>query len=692
MTAELTLADSPPDLVAMNEALMLRSIRQHELMEAAEDLNEQLHVQIAAREKIAVEASETARMLAITARELAEKARLLDLTEDAIIVRDVAGHISYWNHGAEVLYGWSSAEALGKVSHSLLRTEFPTPLEQITAELHRDGRWTGELVHTTRTGRRITVLVRKTLDHDSAGNPAAVLQTLTDITERKAADDALRASQAFNRSIIESSTDCIKVLNLAGHLLSIEAGQELLGITDLDPFLHQPWAEFWAGEEDRAAAQRAIAEAVAGGEGRFVGFFRTLHGEDKWWDVVITPVRDASGQPARLLVVSRDITERRLLNNALVARAADLVRADRSKDEFLAMLAHELRNPLAPLSNAAVILSTAGVTSAERGQAQQIIVRQIENMSRMIDDLLDVSRITEGKIEMRKKAVSLEAILTAATSLARSGCAARHQDLVLSMPADPVFLDADATRLEQVFGNLLSNACKYAGDGCHIALNATRDAREVIITVSDDGAGIAPELLPRIFDLFVQASRTLDRTHGGLGIGLTLVRRLVHLHGGSIEARSEGLGHGTQFIVRLPILAEPPPAPAPTPIPAQEIPRRILIVDDNTDSARSLAILQTRRGHVTQTAFTGPAAVTTAAEFLPEVVLLDIGLPGMDGFAVARQLRAMPALQGVFIIAMSGYGHGKDRAEAKAAGFDEYLVKPVDLAQLREWLAARTVQ
>ena len=692
MTAELTLADSPPDLVAMNEALMLRSIRQHELMEAAEDLNEQLHVQIAAREKIAVEASETARMLAITARELAEKARLLDLTEDAIIVRDVAGHISYWNHGAEVLYGWSSAEALGKVSHSLLRTEFPTPLEQITAELHRDGRWTGELVHTTRTGRRITVLVRKTLDHDSAGNPAAVLQTLTDITERKAADDALRASQAFNRSIIESSTDCIKVLNLAGHLLSIEAGQELLGITDLDPFLHQPWAEFWAGEEDRAAAQRAIAEAVAGGEGRFVGFFRTLHGEDKWWDVVITPVRDASGQPARLLVVSRDITERRLLNNALVARAADLVRADRSKDEFLAMLAHELRNPLAPLSNAAVILSAAGVTSAERGQAQQIIVRQIENMSRMIDDLLDVSRITEGKIEMRKKAVSLEAILTAATSLARSGCAARHQDLVLSMPADPVFLDADATRLEQVFGNLLSNACKYAGDGCHIALNATRDAREVIITVSDDGAGIAPELLPRIFDLFVQASRTLDRTHGGLGIGLTLVRRLVHLHGGSIEARSEGLGHGTQFIVRLPILAEPPPAPAPTPIPAQEIPRRILIVDDNTDSARSLAILQTRRGHVTQTAFTGPAAVTTAAEFLPEVVLLDIGLPGMDGFAVARQLRAMPALQGVFIIAMSGYGHGKDRAEAKAAGFDEYLVKPVDLAQLREWLAARTVQ
>jgi PAS domain S-box-containing protein len=696
MTAELTLTDplpAAPDAlgltVAINESLILRSIRQHELTEAAENLNAQLHGQIAAREKIADEATETARVLATTARELAEKARLLDLTDDAIIVRNVAGHISYWNHGAEVLYGWSSAEALGQVSHILLQTVFPTPLKMITAELHRNGRWTGELTHTARDGRRLTVLVRKTLDRDSAGNPAAVLQTLTDITERKVAEEALRESEAFNRSIIESSPDCIKVLDLEGNLLSIEAGQELLGITDLAPLLHQPWTEFWESAEDRATAQRVVAQAAAGGEGRFIGFFRTLRGEDKWWDVVITPVRDASGQPARLLAVSRDVTERRLLNNSLVARAADLVRADRSKDEFLAMLAHELRNPLAPLSNAAEILSTAEVTDAERGQAQRIIVRQIENMSRMIDDLLDVSRITEGKIELRKKAVSLEAILTAATSLARSGCSAHHQDLALSMPGEPVWLDADATRLEQVFGNLLTNASKYAGDGCQIALNATRDAREVIVTVSDDGAGIAPELLPRIFDLFVQASRTLDRTHGGLGIGLTLVRRLVNLHGGSIEARSEGLGHGSQFIVRLPILAEPPPAPAPTPIPAQEIPRRILIVDDNTDSARSLAILQTRRGHITQTAFTGPAAVSTAAEFLPEVVLLDIGLPGMDGYAVARQLRAMPALHGVFIIAMSGYGHGQDRAQAKAAGFDEYMVKPLNLATLREWLAAR---
>ncbi len=205
----------------------------------------------------------------------------------------------------------------------------------------------------------------------------------------------------------------------------------------------------------------------------------------------------------------------------------------------------------------------------------------------------------------------------------------------------------------------------------------------------DDGAGIAPELLPRIFDLFVQASRTLDRAHGGLGIGLTLVQRLVHLHGGSVEARSEGLGRGAEFIVRLPISTAAPSTPAPVPSTSPERPRRILIVDDNTDSADSLSRLQTRRGHLTRTAYTGPDALAAAAEFLPEIVLLDIGLPGMDGFEVARQMKALPALNGVFIIAMSGYGRTEDRAKAKASGFDEYMVKPINLEELRKHLCAR---
>jgi len=521
-------------------------------------------------------------------KELSEKARLLDLSNDAIIVHDLDENISSWNKGAEELYGWTSEEVIGKHLDALLQMEFPKPMEEILAQLQSEGQFSGEVVQIARDGRRMRSLCRWVLDRGT-------------------------------KSILTSYTD---------------------------------------------------------------------------------------------------ITERRMLEDSLVARASDLVRADRSKDEFLAMLAHELRNPLAPLRNAAAILQTTSATAEERSQAQRIIGRQIENMTRMIDDLLDVSRITEGKIDLRRQPVSLADIIFAAASVARSALTARRQELKISLPDTPIFLYADATRLDQVFGNLLGNACKYSDPGCHIWLSAEvaptagsasepgnpegRDpegdegkrsatrAPEVIVRVRDDGMGIAAELLPHIFDLFVQSTRSLDRAHGGLGIGLTLVHRLVKMHGGSVEARSGGLGHGSEFIVRLPILPGPILAPPPPPAhPGRETPRRMLIVDDNEDSASSMAILQRRRGHETRTAFTGPDAVAAAAEFAPEVVLLDIGLPGMDGFEVARRLRAMPALAGAFLVAMSGYGSDEDRATAKEAGFDEYLIKPVDLDILREWLRSR---
>jgi CheY-like chemotaxis protein len=310
--------------------------------------------------------------------------------------------------------------------------------------------------------------------------------------------------------------------------------------------------------------------------------------------------------------------------------------------------------------------------------------------------LLDISRITEGKIELRKKVVTLESILTAAASTARPEIEARGQKLAVTLPPEPIFLHADATRLEQVFGNLLANACKYSDSGCHISLTAERgpahetEPTQIIVRVRDDGIGIAPELLPRIFDLFVQATRALDRAHGGLGIGLTIVHRLVTLHGGSVEARSEGIGCGSEFIVRLPTLTASLAAPNPPPsLPLPETARRILIVDDNEDSARSMATLQRLRGHETRAAFTGPDALIAAAEFIPEIVLLDIGLPGMDGFEVARRLRAMPALGPATLVAMTGYESDKDRALARAAGFDQYLVKPVDLEVLRGWLSNR---
>ncbi len=296
----------------------------------------------------------------------------------------------------------------------------------------------------------------------------------------------------------------------------------------------------------------------------------------------------------------------------------------------------------------------------------------------------------EGKIELRRKPVALEAILKAAESLVHSICAAGRRKLAVKLPAEPIYLDADAMRLEQVFGNLLGNACQHAGESCHITVTAERDPAaeppQVVVRVRDDGVGIDAELLPRIFDPSVQASRSLDHAHGGQGSGLTLVQRLVQMHGGSIEAVSEGLGHGAEFVVRLPMLDAAFLTPSPRPPVPSETPRRILIVDDNADSALSMAALQARRGHEVRTAATGPEALATAAEFLPQVVLLDIGLPGMDGLEVARQLRSMLALRHAFLIAMTGYASPEDRRQAQQAGFDEHLVKPVDLQVLRAWL------
>lgn len=400
-------------------------------------------------------------------------------------------------------------------------------------------------------------------------------------------------------------------------------------------------------------------------------------------------VQPAGNEPLIVLSI-RDITEHRALEESLIERNAELAQADRSKDEFLAMLAHELRNPLAPLRNAAEILQTEDATTEERTQVVEMLGRQISNMSRMVDDLLDVSRITEGKIELRKQPVALAEILTSAVEAARPSLTARSQELTLLMPEEPVILDADSTRLEQVFGNLLGNASKYSGEGTRITLTAERsmgaEPPEVIISVKDEGVGIPPELLPRVFDLFVQASRALDRTYGGLGIGLTLVQRLVRQHGGSVAAHSPGLGKGSEFIVRLPLQPGHTLVTSAPAAPQREPSHRLLIVDDNQDSARSMATLQRRRGHETRIACTGLEALTVAAEFLPDVVLLDIGLPRMDGFEVARHLRAMPAMSGVLLLAMSGYGCSTDLEKAQQAGFDDYFIKPVDLDRLREAL------
>ena len=398
-----------------------------------------------------------------------------------------------------------------------------------------------------------------------------------------------------------------------------------------------------------------------------------------------------SGQRALTLLAIEDITRRKELETSLHQRVEELAAADRSKNEFLALLAHELRNPLAPLRNAAQVLETAGTDGAVIEQARNMMTRQIQNMSRLIEDLLDVSRITRGEVRLRRERVELAALLHHASEVARPLLEARGQELSVSLPSEPVYLDADSTRLDQIFGNLLNNASKFTPHGghCRVTAELVTDGpdgpdlpREVVVRVRDDGAGMAPETLPRVFELFMQADRSYDRTGGGLGIGLTLVRRLVELHGGSVEAYSAGLGKGSELAVRLPILAptkrESERRGLSETALAAAVPRRVLVVDDNVDSAESLALLLRLKGHEVEVAYDGPGALETAGSFHPEVVLLDIGLPGLDGYQVASRLRRRRRTAKTLLLALTGYGTEEDHLLSQQAGFDHHLTKPVD--------------
>lgn len=674
-TREVTLA---------NTALLAEVAERRQAQEQLRELNDTLEQRITKRTKELLDSERRFR-------------EMLDALPAAIYTTDGEGLLTYYNPACVEFSGrvpqigndlwcvsWKLFHADGT---PLTDAEYPMAMALKSGDIIRGV----EVIAERPDGTRIWFTPYPTPFRDAQGRVTGGINMLMDITEQKKAEQLLRESEESFRLMANAIPQLAWMGLPDGHIFWYN--QRWYDYTGTAPEQMEGWG--WQSVHDPIKLPKILEQwkdSIASGE--LFEMTLPLRGADGLFRLFLTraiPLKDATGRVVRWFGTNTDIDELKRTEAALAERTTELIRADRNKDEFLAMLAHELRNPLAPLRSAAEILRTPDASSEERRQAQRILNRQIENMTRMIDDLLDVSRITEGRIELRCEPVTLEAILTASASLVRSSCAAHDQKFVLSLPAEPVYLTADSTRLEQVFSNLLTNACKYSGDGSHIWLSAERAAGieppEVIIRVRDDGHGIAPELLPCIFDLFVQASRALDRSHGGLGIGLTLVQRLVKLHGGRIEAHSEGLGQGSEFTVYLPILSEAPPLPTlPAPPVDRDSPRRILIVDDNTDSARGMAMLQSHRGHETRTAFTGPDAVIAAAEFLPEIVLLDIGLPGMDGFEVARRIRAMPELAGVFIIAMSGYGREEDRAEAQLAGFDEYLVKPVDLDQLRELL------
>jgi signal transduction histidine kinase len=364
----------------------------------------------------------------------------------------------------------------------------------------------------------------------------------------------------------------------------------------------------------------------------------------------------------------------------------DVQEADRQKNEFLSMLAHELRNPLAPIRNAVHVLRLQAEGRPELDWARDVIDRQVRHLVRLVDDLLDVSRITRGKVRLQLEAVALAGVVAEAVEASNPEIAAREHRLEVTLPPAPVWVQGDATRLAQVVTNLLNNAAKYTDPGGHIQLTVGREGDEAVVRVRDNGVGIPLEMLSTVFNLFTQADRSLDRSQGGLGIGLTLVKRLVEMHGGRVEADSNGVGRGSEFVVRLPALADTETrsaGAAAVPAPPGG-PCAVLLVDDNVDAAESLAILLRLGGCEVRVAHDGPSALAAARTSPPEFVVLDIGLPGMDGYEVARRLRAEPATRDAVLVAVTGYGREEDVARSREAGFDHHFVKPVEFAALHK--------
>ncbi len=544
---------------------------------------------------------------------------------------------------------------------------------------------------------------------DPDGTCTKMLGVATDITLRRDAERALRASEERYRALVLASSPALYRMSADWReLRQLTDARGFIAAVPDDERARRGWLETYIHPEDRARVTEAVATAL-----RTQGVFELEHrvlrpdGSHGWVLSRAVPLRDDAGEIVEWFGAASDIHERKVAEEAL--RDANrqledanlrLAEADRRKDEFLAMLAHELRNPLAPIRHAAQILRL--VTDDAPGRERQrdvidrqrdVIDRQVTHMARLLDDLLEVSRITRGKIDLKRQRVALETVLAQAVETAQPLIEGRGHTLAVERPREALEVEGDPDRLVQIVGNLLTNAAKFTPEGGRIWLEAGREDGLATIRVRDSGIGIAPEVLPTVFDVFIQADRGLGRAQGGLGLGLSLVRSLVQMHGGRVEAHSAGAGRGSEFVVRLPLLAAPR-APAVEPgeargaAPAPGARRRVLVVDDTVDAAGSLAELLALWGHTVRTAFDGATALEEARAFRPDVVLLDIGMPDMDGFETARRLGAEHGPEAMVLVAVTGYGQEDDRRRSREAGFRHHLVKPLSLGALSEILAA----
>jgi PAS domain S-box-containing protein len=612
---------------------------------------------------------------------------------DAVLTTDVEGRVAFMNPIAESLTGWTLEQAAGRpleLIFEIINEATRAPVENPVSKVLRDGKVVGLANHTVLIGKDRT---ERPIDDSAApirgkeGEIVGCVLVFRDISEKKDAEREVRQAGEQARTILESITDAFYALDQDWRFTYVNRqAEKVLDRTKKELLGRVIWDEYpgMKGSEFERAFRRAADDRVAGS----VTSYYPDHA--RWYEVHAFPATNG------VSVYFRDATEQKQAEKDRIALLAAAQAANRAKDEFMAILGHELRNPLSPIMTALHVLRLRGVEGGERERA--VIERQVHHLVRLIDDLLDVSRITGGKIELKKERIEVSEVVARAVETASPLLEQKQHQLVVDVPRSGLAVSGDPARLAQVISNLVINAAKYTDASGRIAIGAARRGADIVIEVADNGSGISAELLPKVFEMFVQQHQGIDRSQGGLGLGLAIVRNIVLLHGGTVAAESAGLGRGSTFIVRLPACADAQLTAVHVPSSSPELPGskatvpgdrgRVLVVDDNVDAAEMMAEVLEVAGYQVRIAHDGPAALSLIEAFVPEIAVLDIGLPSMSGYELARGIREQ--VPRIHLVAVTGYGQESDRVRARAAGFDAHLVKPVDLVRLEKMMASFT--
>jgi PAS domain S-box-containing protein len=617
----------------------------------------------------------------------ARLAAIVDSSGDVILTKDLNGIIRTWNASAEKLFGYAAEEIIGKPITTLIPPDRLHEEDEILERL-RQGKASERLetIRMTKDGRRIPVVVNVSPIRDSTSRIIGASKILHDISDVIAAREALAREHELLETTLASIGDGVIVTDRSGRITFLNKEAQRLTRWPQPEAEGRDLTEVFriVSELTRERVENPVEKVVR--IGTVVGLANHTvlidrDGMEHPIDDSAAPIRLSDGTFSGVVLVFRDVTVRRNAERVLQE-------SDRRKDEFLAVLSHELRNPLAPIRMAVSMLRTIGSPDQDARALRDIIDRQTRQLVRLLDDLLDVSRITSGKISLRKDWMDLRVAVASAVEVVRPHIDAHGQNLVLQVPEEPIRLEADLGRLSQVFANMLNNASKYTDRGGCITLTVKRVGQEAVLCIQDTGIGIETDQLSRVFEMFMQVEPA-ERGRGGLGVGLALAKTLTELHEGWIEARSAGLGRGSEFIVHLPAPARSGGALADDAPPEPESPERtrlrVLIGDDNADSARVLTAALRHAGHDVITAHDGPASVTAAASFKPDVALLDIGMPGLTGYEVAERLRRQRGDR-IVLVAITGWGQEEDKRRAMRAGFDHHFIKPVDLSTIQRLL------